>query len=278
MPVNSGRFVPELFEADPSLFLEKAIQDYIATSPGNRLTVFGGVPIFDDVVVGFADGDDTIFQDYKTIIGDFHLTPREIMGIYLHSLRGSGSKEQPPRITVIAWALRFSYETRPSWRSETEVASVMANHATWQGHNFECDQLPCYVISMVEALGFQAVPPSCFNKIIILPDGRRVSNWSEKHAGYAAGLGTFGYNTNLITPLGCSTYVGSLVTSLPLLPNPRLYESHLSNCLFYREDSCGRCIERCPSGALSKQGYNHNKCQEFLVLAPAAPSSSCLRF
>ena len=54
------------FEESPSLFVENAIREYVATSPGNRLTAFGGAPIFDDVLVGFADGDDPIFQDYKS--------------------------------------------------------------------------------------------------------------------------------------------------------------------------------------------------------------------
>jgi ferredoxin len=264
MPDSRNQPNLKLFEANPSLFVENAIKDYVANSPGNRLTAFGGAPIFDDVVVGFADGDDTIFQDYKTIIGDFHLTPREIMGTHLQGPPGSGrAKEQPPRITVIAWALRFSAETRLSWRSETEVASLRVNHATWQGHSFECDQLPAYVISMVNALGYEAVPEMRFFKMIFLPSGAMVSNWSEKHAGYAAGLGTFGYNTNLITPLGSCTYVGSLVTSLPLPPTPRMYKSHLANCLFYRDGSCGRCIERCPSGALTKEGYDHKKCLDY---------------
>lgn len=65
----------ELFEANSAAFIEKAIKEYVAASPGNCFQAFDGDPIFDEPLIGFADGDDAIFQDYKAIIGDFHLTP-----------------------------------------------------------------------------------------------------------------------------------------------------------------------------------------------------------
>ena len=51
----------EQFEANPDLFIEKAIKEYVANSPSNRLRVFNDYPIFDEPLVGYADGDDTIF-------------------------------------------------------------------------------------------------------------------------------------------------------------------------------------------------------------------------
>jgi hypothetical protein len=44
-----------------------------------RLPSFDNEPIFDDPVIGFADADDPIFQDYKRIIGEYHLTPSKLV-------------------------------------------------------------------------------------------------------------------------------------------------------------------------------------------------------
>jgi len=63
----------EQFKQNPSLFLEKAIKEHIVGSPDNCFQALDDGPIFDEPLVGFADGDAPIFQDYKKIIGDFHL-------------------------------------------------------------------------------------------------------------------------------------------------------------------------------------------------------------
>jgi hypothetical protein len=55
----------EQFKQNPSLVLEKAIKDYVTNSTFNRLSAFDNDPIFDQPLVGFADGDDEIFQEYK---------------------------------------------------------------------------------------------------------------------------------------------------------------------------------------------------------------------
>ncbi|MBI2859709.1 MAG: hypothetical protein HYX90_11600 [Chloroflexi bacterium] len=70
------------FERDPQRFLRRAISEYVANDPGNRLVHFGNEPVFGEPLVGFADGDDLLFQEYKTIIGDYHLTPREVMQVH----------------------------------------------------------------------------------------------------------------------------------------------------------------------------------------------------
>jgi hypothetical protein len=58
------------FEKDSSGFVERATQQYIATSPENRLPAFDGQTIFDELLVGFVDGDDPIFLEYKKTISN----------------------------------------------------------------------------------------------------------------------------------------------------------------------------------------------------------------
>ena len=70
MTKHKTRLDVELFKSNPCLFLENAIKEYVATSPINCLTAFDNAPIFDEPVVTFANGDDPIFQDFKTVIGE----------------------------------------------------------------------------------------------------------------------------------------------------------------------------------------------------------------
>jgi hypothetical protein len=98
----------ELFPADPCRFLENAIGEYIRISPLNHLTAFNSLPIVDEPLVDFADGDDGIFQDLKTVIGEFHLTPREIMEKYIAGKRwqfgAAGSINSIGVVVVWTWS------------------------------------------------------------------------------------------------------------------------------------------------------------------------------
>ena len=49
------------------------------TSEYNRLERLGNGPVYDEPLVGVADGHDPLFTQYKTIIGAYHMTPEEIM-------------------------------------------------------------------------------------------------------------------------------------------------------------------------------------------------------
>ena len=68
---------------DPAAFLEAEIKNYIANSPNNIMPDFPGEHMWDEPLVGFADGDDPLFSEYKRIIGDFHVTPREALEMNL---------------------------------------------------------------------------------------------------------------------------------------------------------------------------------------------------
>ena len=167
-------------------------------------------------------------------------------------------------LSVISWILPVSQETRLSLRKETMVPSLRWNHTRWYGQDFNF-KLQRYVVSLLEELGHEAIAPELakFWETRELPDGM-ASNWSQRHTAYAAGLGTFSLSDGFITPKGIAMRCGSVVTDAVLTPTPRVYENHLSNCLFYRDGSCSRCIERCPVGAISEQGHDKKKCRQYL--------------
>lgn len=77
--------------------IESFIKEYIAKSPLNNLYPEDPNPIFDEPLIGFANGQDKLFNDYKVIIGDFHLTPDEL-------LNNTGAIKNS---SVICWVLPF---------------------------------------------------------------------------------------------------------------------------------------------------------------------------
>lgn len=62
--------------------MENIIRDeivrFVRESPETRLSN-KYKPYFEDTLIGFAYGDDLLFNEFKKIIGDFHLTPTEII-------------------------------------------------------------------------------------------------------------------------------------------------------------------------------------------------------
>jgi epoxyqueuosine reductase QueG len=90
------------------------------------------------------------------------------------------------------------------------------------------------------------------------------STWSERHAAYAAGLGAFGLSDGLITPVGKAMRTGSVVASLSIKPTERPYDNHNAYCLFHMKGTCGKCMERCPIGAITKEGHNKLICRNYV--------------
>lgn len=264
MTYSGSRLDRQSFETNPAAFLENAIKEYVANSPANHLQAFNGGPIFDEPLVGFADGDDSIFQEYKSIIGEFHLAPREALEKYLRNSK-AGEQKRLPTVNVVSWVLPVTHETRLSLRRESVVPSLRWNHTRWHGQAF-IDELSHYLVSLLERLGYHAVAPELadFYRMLASPDDL-ASNWSQRHIAYAAGLGTFSLSDGFITPRGIALRCGSVVCDVPLPPSHRTYQNHLANCLFYRDGSCRRCIERCPAGAISEQGHDKRRCADFLL-------------
>ncbi|MBI5117816.1 hypothetical protein HZA56_15180, partial [Candidatus Poribacteria bacterium] len=61
---------------NPEMSLEKEIKRFVAENEANRFTMIDNSPMFDEPLIGFADGDDEIFDTYKEVVGDFHWKPR----------------------------------------------------------------------------------------------------------------------------------------------------------------------------------------------------------
>ncbi|OGO01057.1 MAG: hypothetical protein A2Y90_03460 [Chloroflexi bacterium RBG_13_52_12] len=246
--------------------MEKEIKDFTADSPMNRLPDYNNEPVIAEPLSGFADGYDPIFNEFKkdSIIGDFHLTPAEALKIYSEKQNKKSYENPPATLSVISVAFTFTEKTRLSNGPDPKIAARRWRYA--YGHAFGLmSETLNHIVSLLESAGYLAVAPVCTRPmpIMISPDGLPYTDWSEKHAAYAAGLGTFGLNTSLITPSGIAAHFGSVITDLSLVPSPRKYDNPHAYCLHFSNGSCGKCAEHCPSGAVNTQSFAGKKCMEY---------------
>lgn len=216
------------------------------------------LPYFDEPLIGFSSATDTLFTEYKTVIGEFHLTPGELVSV-------STPEDQWLPATVISWVLPISEQTRATNRRETVYPSRQWAQTRTFGEQLN-SALRRHIVAWLTERGCRAAAPQLMPAWREMPESAVgiASSWSERHAAYAAGLGTFSLNDALITPRGIAHRLGSVITDLKLEPSGRLYTERRSNCLYYREGTCGACIARCPVGALSCNGHDKNICREYV--------------
>ena len=244
------------FIENPEETIIREIQDFVSESPGNRKSKLDGTPYFETPLIGFADASDHLFSEFKDIIGDFHLTPLEVLARSFpdHDASWDGS-------SVISWILPIAKSTRESNRQENRYPSKAWAHTRTYGEELN-DQLREHVVSFIQKQGFLAVAPMLSPLFEVLQSEKVgfTSNWSERHIAYVAGLGTFSLSSGLITSRGVAIRCGSVVTNVKLHPTPRSYSNFQGHCLFYNAGSCGKCIERCPGGAISQEGHDKDLC------------------
>jgi len=247
-------------QTEPAQFIEQEIKEFVRTSPDNRLSFLNEYVMWDEPLVQFADGDDPIFTEYKTIISSSHLTPREALA----KAYDKSPEDMPVHLSVISWILPAVEETRKSNRAETRVPSRLWSHTRWYGEKFN-DKLRAHVVELLNGMGYLAAAPMLQPYFKMYNDEKGLtSNWSERHIAYAAGLGTFSLSDGLITEHGIAIRCGNVVTSLVLPASPRIATSPYSNCLFYAGVNCRDCIDRCPAGAITEKGHDKIKCLQYL--------------
>jgi len=250
----------EKLETNPAQFIEQEIKEFVRTSPDNHLSFINDYVIWDEPLVSFADGDDPIFTEYKTIIASEHLTPREALA----KAYDKKPEYMPARLSVISWILPAVEETRKSNRAEAHAPSRLWSHTRWYGEKFN-EKLRAHVVALLTGMGYLAVAPFLQSYFREYSNEKGLySNWSERHMAYAAGLGTFSLSDGLITERGIAIRCGNVVTSLVLSTSRRTANSPYSNCLFYVGVNCRACIDRCPAGAINEKGHDKNKCQQYL--------------
>ncbi|OGP74965.1 MAG: hypothetical protein A2V86_17380 [Deltaproteobacteria bacterium RBG_16_49_23] len=241
------------------------MKNFIHENLQNRRIQLDNGSYWEEPLVGFASGTDPLFFQFKSLIGSFHLTPREIV---LAALKEKGRELLLPeveQISVISWILPTAEDTRKSNRKEEKFPSKLWAYTRDYGE--ACNNaLRRHVVAFLEDLGFVAVAPLLMPNFQYFRDEKVgwASPWSERHIAYTCGLGTFSLNDGLITPKGMAIRIGSVVTLLKLAPSEKKYGHPKENCLLFRNEKCGKCIPRCPAGAITEEGHDKDRCQEYI--------------
>lgn len=236
------------------------IQDFINLSPENSLQNNPPEKAWSEPLVGFSNGADPLWEDYKQHVGPFHLRPMDIFQNAFPS--ASASSED---LTVISWILPQTEATKRDNRKETEWPADRWARARIYGEAVN-GKLRSHVVAELTAQGIEAVA-GMHSPLWSTQTSDRygfASTWSERHAAYAAGLGTFGLCDGLITPKGKAMRTGSVIANITIEPTQRPYTHHQQYCLFFTEGTCGQCIPRCPVAALSKDGHDKITCRAYL--------------
>ena len=247
-------------QTDRSAWITDIITQFVASSPENNLGTPTGEKAFDPPLVGFSTGSDPLYDEYVRHIGDFYLRPIDIF----RRVFPTRTPVSPDALTVISWVLPSTSPVRHGQAVETKRPSGRWVYLRHHGEHFN-EALRRHLVAKLSEAGIQALAP------VLAPFWSKssqgpyapCSNWSERHAAYAAGLGTFGLCDGLITPVGKAMRTGSVVARVPIAPRPRPYTHRHAYCLFYSHGTCGRCMARCPVKAISEAGHDKARCMQY---------------
>jgi epoxyqueuosine reductase QueG len=243
-------------------YIEDIVRTFWDSAPENSIHLENAEKVWDHPILGIAAGDDKWFMRLKKMIGPFFWTPLEAYSQAFPHHDACASE-----LRVIVYVLPQTEHTRREQRSEKTLPGWRWAAARFYGEQFN-RALRRHLSQTLCTAGYPAVAPE------LLPDFAYrkskkfgiASNWSERHAAFIAGLGTFGLSDGLITPKGKAVRIGSVVARIPLPVTPRAYgENHHAWCLWYAKQSCAACVKRCPVDAIStRNGHDKEQCFRYI--------------
>lgn len=221
--------------------IKENMVEFIQNNELNFVEELDNMQIWDQPLIGVASVSDPLWKKLKEpeVVGPGHLTPEEWL---------------PGAKSVISYFLPFTEHIRSSNRSKG-LPSKEWLYGRCEGEVFN-NALRGLIVRLIENAGGRAVAPSLDNRFKV---ANHISNWSERHAAFIAGLGTFSLNYSLITNLGSAGRFGSVITDIEFEPDSRPYEKIDEYCT-----KCGECIGRCPPLAIDENGKDAESCSKFL--------------
>ena len=241
--------------------LKKLLKEFFDNSAGNFVDKekalspeLAGMRIFDEPLIGFASANDLCFEEAKKpeIIGAHFMTPNEWL---------NGAK------TVVSIFLPLTEQIRKANRNDMVWPANEWFHGRIDGQVFQ-NSVCSFVEELFKKEGYSALAPLTDPRIgkgtskasDKTEQSYYTSNWSERHAAYVSGLGTFGLSKGLITRKGIAGRFSSIITTAVFEPDERPYSGIYDYCIF-----CGACVRNCPVAAISKEeGKKHYPCSTFL--------------
>lgn len=223
----------------------------------------GANEFFDAPLAGVAAADDSFWETYKRVIGGFHWTPREAL------------REVCPEAaaqSVVCWILPANETVRAANRAEAKFPAAAWARARTFGEKSN-EAMRRGLSGFLTDAGFPTTAPH-LNADYGLALQRFASSWSERHAAFVAGLGTFGLSAGLITRRGKAMRIGTVVSTLPLEPDARPYgDDPFAWCT-----RCGACARRCPARAIGATPEARDKAACGDYMGTAVEAQRALRY
>lgn len=211
-----------------------------------------GMKIFEEPLFAFGSADDENFKLLKdpNAIGEHFLLPNEWL---------------PNAKTVITFFLPFTDEVIKGNKKDKKWPSNQWLHGRIEGQIL-VKNLCLFINSKLNEANYESIIPTLDNRFWSSTESETKksfsSNWSERHAAFICGLGTFGLSKGIITEKGMAGRLGSIITKLQLRPDDKNYTDIYEYCTM-----CGACVKTCPVDAISIiNGKDHKKCSDFLDL------------
>lgn len=215
--------------------------EFLENSPLNRVEELGIERIYDIPLTGAARAEDPLFFKLREpeVVGEHHMLPADWL---------------PGARTVLSYFLPYSWDIREANRTPGLPAKKWL-YGRIEGEAVN-NALRTYLVEELAGEGHRALAPPQDPRYKVQD---RRSNWSERHAAYIAGLGTFGLSKSLITEKGCAGRYGSIITDAEIQATPRAYQGVYDYCSY-----CYSCIQRCPAEAIREEGKDIPVCSQYL--------------
>jgi epoxyqueuosine reductase QueG len=220
--------------------------DLVRTDPRNAVPEGDHPTIWNAPLLAIAAAGDPLWKTLKqaAVIGPIHRSPCEWL---------------PEAKSVIVYFLPYTKAMRRTYPKRSDLPSLEWVSGRRHGEVFN-NKARQAVIRLIEQHGGKAVAPS-------IERDYQANNmrpmWSERHAAYIAGLGTFGVHGALITEKGCSGRIGSVITDLEFPTTLRPYVDVYEYCPYPSDGRCGACIPRCPVDAIGSSERDNHRCIEY---------------
>lgn len=244
--------------------LQKFVSLHFDRSPDNIVTAEKavdpadiGTPMYDVPLIRIGSADDPLWEKFKKpgAIGSFYRAPKD----WLPEARSVISIFGPWSDHVV-----HSNAAEPVYPGSAWISSYAAGGALIK-------RLSVQLADWLTEQGYPSIAPAMSSGFrFVYEDGSQpdvpagisyASNWSERHAAFVCGQGTFGLSRGIITERGMAGRFCSVVTNLALEPDVRPYEGLYDYCIF-----CGRCAKNCPPQAIdTEKGKDHPSCNAWLT-------------
>jgi epoxyqueuosine reductase len=173
----------------------------------------------------------------------------------LRSFKKDGILLPPSLIDQLSFGISIGYHLSDAILEGIENQPTPLYFHHYQRVNILLDTIGLIVTSMVQGLGYQAMPIPA-SQIVDWKNQR--GHLSHKHVARAAGLGWVGRNNLLVNEkFGSRIRLVTILTDLPLM----IDSPSLRDC-----GSCRNCLSVCPAGAIAerKEDFDHLRCYEQL--------------